>query len=63
MTKEKWVSIMKGAGFSEADMHRWHVVFEQTAPEDHERFLAFLHIPPAEIASIREWSRREAVPR
>jgi DNA-binding transcriptional MerR regulator len=56
-TKEKWVSIMKAAGFNEADMHRWHVEFERSAPEEHQEFLEFLHIPKEEIASIREWSR------
>jgi hypothetical protein len=56
-TKEKWVSIMQAAGFSEADMQRWHVEFERSAPEEHQEFLEFLHIPKEEIASIREWSR------
>ncbi|MGO9093858.1 MAG: MerR family transcriptional regulator [Bryobacteraceae bacterium] len=56
-TKEKWVSIMRAAGFSEADMKRWHVEFERSAPEEHQEFLEFLHIPKEEIASIREWSR------
>lgn len=57
-TKEKWVSIMKAAGFNEADMHRWHVEFERSAPDEHQEFLEFLHIPTEEIASIREWSRK-----
>ena|SRR5437899_214895 len=59
MTKDKWVSIMKAAGFSEDDMHRWHREFEKAAPEDHNEFLNFLHIPTAEIKSIRDWSRKE----
>jgi hypothetical protein len=58
MTKEKWVSIMKASGFSEADMHRWHVEFERSAPDDHQQFLEFLHIPQEEVRSIREWSRK-----
>ena len=58
MTKEKWVSIMKATGFSEADMHRWHVEFERSAPDDHQQFLEFLHIPSEEVRSIREWSRK-----
>ena len=58
MTKEKWVSIMKASGFSEDDMRRWHREFEKAAPEDHNEFLAYLHIPAAEIKSIREWSRK-----
>jgi DNA-binding transcriptional MerR regulator len=61
MTKEKWVSIMKAAGFSEEDMHRWHREFERAAPDDHNEFLQFLHIPAAEIESIRGWSRKASV--
>ena len=58
MTKEKWVAIMKAAGFSEADMHRWHRTFEHSSPEEHERFLEYLHIPETEIRSIRKWSAK-----
>lgn len=58
MTKEKWVSIMKAAGFSEDDMRRWHREFERAAPDDHNEFLLYLHIPEAEIRSIRDWSKK-----
>ena len=60
MTKEKWVSIMKAAGFTENDMYRWHREFERSSPEEHNEFLRFLHIAPGEIKSIREWSRKTA---
>jgi DNA-binding transcriptional MerR regulator len=55
--KQKWVSIMKASGLSEEQMHRWHMEFERSAPAEHEEFLKFLHIPPAEIKSIRGKSR------
>ncbi len=58
ITKDKWVSIMRGAGFTEEDMHRWHVEFERSAPAEHQEFLEFLHIPSDEIAGIRAWSRK-----
>jgi DNA-binding transcriptional MerR regulator len=58
ITKDKWVSIMRAAGFSEADMQRWHVEFEKSAPQEHQEFLEFLHIPKDEIGTIREWSRK-----
>ena len=58
MTKDKWVSIMQAAGFKEADMRRWHSEFEKSAPDDHQEFLQYLHIPTAEITHIREWSRK-----
>jgi len=60
MTKDKWVAIMKAAGFKDDDMHRWHREFEKSAPEDHQEFLNYLHIPENEIRSIREWSRKPA---
>jgi MerR family transcriptional regulator, thiopeptide resistance regulator len=57
MTKDKWVTIMRAAGFSEADMTRWHTEFERSAPAEHQEFLEFLQIKPGEIKTIREWSR------
>ena len=58
ITKDKWVAIMRGAGFSEADMNRWHTEFEKSAPSEHQEFLEFIHIPTDEIKAIREWSRK-----
>jgi DNA-binding transcriptional MerR regulator len=60
MTKDKWVAIMRGAGFSEADMARWHAEFEAAAPDDHEEFLKYLQISREEIRRIRDWSRKPA---
>jgi len=57
VTKEKWVSVMQAAGFSDDQMHRWHMEFEKSAPEEHQEFLEFLHIPTEEVKKIREWSR------
>ncbi len=57
MTKEKWVAIMRGAGFTEADMDRWHAEFEASAPEEHQQFLEYLHIRAGEVKSIRKSSR------
>ena len=59
ITKEKWVSIMRKTGFTEEDMHRWHAEFEKSAPEEHQEFLQFLHIPEDEIRTIRDWSRKQ----
>ena len=57
MTKERWVAIMRAAGFTEDDMRRWHEEFEKAAPDDHQEFLAYLHIGAEEITRIRQWSR------
>ncbi len=63
MTKEKWMSIMKSSGFTDADMDRWHVEFERSAPNDHQAFLEFLHIPSEEIHQIRDWCQQEGRPK
>ena len=60
MTKDKWVTIMKAAGFNETEMRRWHVEFEKADSAEHQQFLEYLHIPADEIAKIREWSRQPA---
>ncbi len=57
VTKDKWVEVMRKAGFSEEQMRRWHQEFEKTAPEEHQEFLEFLHIPAEEVQRIRAWSR------
>jgi DNA-binding transcriptional MerR regulator len=57
LDKRRWVQILAGAGLDEAAMHRWHVEFEALAPEAHQDFLESLGIPPAEVTSIRKWSR------
>jgi MerR family transcriptional regulator, thiopeptide resistance regulator len=60
ITKDKWVSIMKSCGFSNEQMHRWHAEFERSAPDEHQEFLEFLHIPASEIENIRKQSRAKA---
>jgi DNA-binding transcriptional MerR regulator len=60
VTKQKWTEIMRQAGFSEDDMRRWHTEFEKSAPQEHQEFLEFLHIPADEVQSIRAWSRGHA---
>jgi DNA-binding transcriptional MerR regulator len=62
MTKEKWVFIMEASGFSKDDMQRWRHEFERAAPEEHQQFLEYLHIPVEEIRLIRESSRKGGAP-
>ena len=57
--KERWVEIMRAAGFTEQEMHNWHVQFEKMEPEAHQEFLESLGINPEEIGKIREWSRSQ----
>src|SRR5579871_124005 len=56
VTKQKWVAIMRAAGFNGEQMHRWHCEFEKSAPAEHQEFLELLHIPADEVKQIREWS-------
>jgi DNA-binding transcriptional MerR regulator len=60
VTKEKFTAVLRASGFSEADMRRLHTEFEANAPNEHQEFLEFLHIPEEEIRSIREWSRAKS---
>jgi DNA-binding transcriptional MerR regulator len=60
ITKDKWVSIMRGCGFTEEQMSSWHAEFERSSPSEHQEFLEFLHIAPEEIKSIRTHSRKGA---
>ena len=57
VTKQKWVEVMRNAGLTEEQMRRWHMEFEKAAPDEHQEFLEFLHIPADEVARIRTWSR------
>jgi DNA-binding transcriptional MerR regulator len=58
INKERWVEIMRAAGFNEQDMHNWHIQFEKMEPQAHQEFLESLGIPTAEINKVREWSRK-----
>ena len=57
VTKEKFTAVLRAFGFTEEDMRRLHTEFESSAPNEHQEFLEFLHIPADEIRTIREWSR------
>jgi DNA-binding transcriptional MerR regulator len=62
MDKAAWIALLRASGFTEADMDRWHEAFERTAPDRHQRFLAFLGIPPEEISGIRSQAESSAHP-
>ena len=58
INKERWIEIMRAAGFKDQDMQNWHIQFEKMEPEAHREFLESLGIPKKEIDEIREWSRK-----
>ncbi len=55
--KDAWVEMFRAVGLDEAMMGRWHHEFEARWPADHERFLGWLGLPPAEVARIRSAAR------
>lgn len=57
VNKQRWIEIMRAAGFGEQAMHQWHHSFEAMEPDAHQEFLESLGIPAPEIARIREASR------
>jgi len=57
--KERWTAILRAAGLDDDAMRRWHVEFEQMAPNAHQDFLESLGLPKAEVRRIRRWSRVE----
>lgn len=58
VSKQRWVDIMRAAGFSEQDMLRWHQSFEKMEPQGHQEFLESLKLPAEEIARIRKQSAK-----
>jgi DNA-binding transcriptional MerR regulator len=49
-----FVETLRKAGFSEADMERFHRVFEKSKPKAHRDFLSLLGFKPAEIEALRK---------
>jgi DNA-binding transcriptional MerR regulator len=60
INKDRWVEIMRAAGFSREDMHNWHVQFEKMEPDAHQEFLESLGIQADEIDRIRQFSRKNS---
>lgn len=57
LTKDQFVAVLEAADIDAARRIRLHQEFERQQPAAHEKFLAWLGLPPAEIARIREHSR------
>jgi hypothetical protein len=53
LTKDEWVDLFRSVGIDDEMMHRWHLEFEQRAPDAHQGFLEWLRIPMEEISNIR----------
>ncbi len=53
VTKDRWVEIMKAAGFDKEAMLTWHRKFEEMEPDEHQKFLESLGLDAEEINNIR----------
>ena len=54
---QEWVAMFQEIGLGEAEMMKWHALFEARHPEAHQGFLEWLGLPPGEIETIRSRSR------
>lgn len=57
MNKTQWVELFRDTGLDEVMMSKWHQLFEQRYPEQHQAFLEWLQIPNEEVSQIRQASR------
>lgn len=57
INKTQWVELFRDAGLDETMMSKWHQLFEQRYPEQHQAFLESLQISSEEVSQIREASR------
>jgi DNA-binding transcriptional MerR regulator len=55
--KDAWVAMLRGAGFDDVDMDRWHAEFEAENPDSHLAFLGSLGLTPEEANAIRRRAR------
>jgi len=57
VTKENWVALFRDVGLTDAQMKKWHHLFETRHPEGHQSFLEWLGLPAEKCAVIRKESR------
>ncbi|WP_210395512.1 hypothetical protein [Motiliproteus sediminis] len=51
--KKQWSALFTELGLSEAEMRRWHQLFERHHPQDHGRFLSWLGLNNNEVQALR----------
>jgi len=53
VSTEEWVAMFREIGLDEAQMQRWHKIFEARHPDAHQAFLEWLGISLKDIAQAR----------
>ena len=53
MGKDNWVALFHEIGLDEASMTRWHQLFEQRHPQQHQAFLQWLGLSDEQITKVR----------
>ena len=54
---KKWVAMFREIGLDDAQMEKWHRLFEMRHPDAHQGFLEWLGLPTEEVDRIRSRSR------
>jgi len=58
VTVEQWKEMFSKVGLTEADMNKWHQIFEQSNPEGHKSFLEWLMPDDAQwVEKVRTQSK------
>ena len=53
VTVEQWIELFREVRLSDADMEKWHRLFETKYPEGHQSFLTWLGLDANRIRTIR----------
>ncbi len=57
VTVNEWVAMFREIGLDQAQMERWHKVFESRHPAAHQGFLEWLGLKKEEVERIRAKSQ------
>lgn len=52
-----WIAMFRDTGLEQAQMEKWHSLFEARHPAGHQSFLEWLGLKPDEIDRIRAKSK------
>ncbi|PKN38964.1 MAG: hypothetical protein CVU62_01835 [Deltaproteobacteria bacterium HGW-Deltaproteobacteria-2] len=53
VTVEQWVELFREIGLKDADMKKWHCLFEEKNPQGHQNFLEWLGLDAKRIKEVR----------